>query len=181
MSTIALPLDTFPVPRTRRGGAVPRRRLAVALAPPPVPAGPPVLVPAPAPVPGTSPAPAVPGDGVVPRCVTPRPASAEAPLRLTSRGRLVAAAAVLLLVTATALGASRGAQLAATVPASSVAVPAAGTSAGAVVVEAGDTLWAIAAGLAAPGEDVRDVVTQLQTLNGLTSSDLAVGQRLLLP
>lgn len=45
----------------------------------------------------------------------------------------------------------------------------------------GDTLWEIAATVAAPGEDLRIVVAELRDLNGLSGGDLRVGQQLLLP
>jgi|FLYL01.1.fsa_nt_gi hypothetical protein len=49
------------------------------------------------------------------------------------------------------------------------------------VVSPGDTLWALADEIAPPGEDVRKWVYLIEELNGLTGSDLRVGQRLLLP
>lgn len=49
------------------------------------------------------------------------------------------------------------------------------------VVTAGETLWGHAQRLADPGEDVRDVVARIAELNGLGSSGLQAGQRLLLP
>jgi len=48
-------------------------------------------------------------------------------------------------------------------------------------VAEGETLWAIASGLAAPGEDVRDVVAELVDLNGLAGAQLRAGQQILLP
>jgi Tfp pilus assembly protein FimV len=48
-------------------------------------------------------------------------------------------------------------------------------------VQSGETLWQIAASVAAPGEDVRDVVLGLQELNGLADASLQAGQVLLLP
>jgi len=38
-----------------------------------------------------------------------------------------------------------------------------------------------ASGLAAPGEDVRDVVAELVDLNGLAGAQLRAGQQILLP
>ncbi|MCB7137758.1 LysM peptidoglycan-binding domain-containing protein [Cellulosimicrobium marinum] len=49
------------------------------------------------------------------------------------------------------------------------------------VVAAGETLWEHASAVAAPGEDVRDVVARLAELNELSSTGLVAGQRLLLP
>lgn len=48
-------------------------------------------------------------------------------------------------------------------------------------VEPGETLWGLAASVAEPGQDVRDVVRQLQDLNDLTSGGLTVGQTLYVP
>lgn len=50
-----------------------------------------------------------------------------------------------------------------------------------VQVEPGDTLWGYAEDIAEPGQDVRDVVVRLKQLNGLDSSALRVGQRIVLP
>lgn len=49
------------------------------------------------------------------------------------------------------------------------------------VVQSGDTLWAIAADLADPGEDVRVMVSAIKTLSGLDSSTLYPGQVLVVP
>ena len=48
------------------------------------------------------------------------------------------------------------------------------------VVEAGDTLWAIASEHAAPGSDVRRLVSDIQRLNE-ASSTIVPGQVLLIP
>ncbi len=48
-------------------------------------------------------------------------------------------------------------------------------------VASGETLWAIADDLTAPGEDVRASVRMLMEMNGLGDSSLAVGQVLLVP
>jgi LysM repeat protein len=49
-----------------------------------------------------------------------------------------------------------------------------------VVVHAGDTLWSIAR-RAAPSSDPRAEVARITAANHLATSDLAVGQRLVLP
>ena len=49
------------------------------------------------------------------------------------------------------------------------------------MVAPGDTLWGIAAGVAAPGEDVRDVVLELISLNRLPSGGLQAGQTIVVP
>ncbi|OLT46853.1 hypothetical protein BJF88_04115 [Cellulosimicrobium sp. CUA-896] len=97
-----------------------------------------------------------------------RPATGR--LRLTRRGRVVL---VLLVAVVAFLGARVGAAVAGG-PAEPVEVRV-------HVVAAGETLWSHAQRLAAPGEDVRDVVADIVELNGLSSSGLAEGQRLLLP
>ncbi|QJW38481.1 LysM peptidoglycan-binding domain-containing protein [Cellulosimicrobium protaetiae] len=94
----------------------------------------------------------------------------ERPLRLTRRGRavLVLLAAVVLL-------------LAARVGVAVASGPGEPLEVRVHVVSSGETLWELARGVAEPGEDLRDVVSGLAELNGLSSSGLQVGQRLLLP
>ncbi len=92
-------------------------------------------------------------------------------LKLTRRGRL----ALTVLTAAVLAGAGvLGAQTA-----------LAGDGAGAsqtevVVVQPGETLWSIA-GAAVPGADPRDVIIDIQQLNGLSSSQVAAGQTLVVP
>ncbi len=50
-----------------------------------------------------------------------------------------------------------------------------------VVVQPGDTLWSIAEGIAEPGSDIREVVSDVKTLNSLSTSSLHIGQSLLIP
>lgn len=101
-----------------------------------------------------------------------RPAPrAEAPLRLTTRGRVVVWGLALLLA-AGAGGAAVSAH--ADGPRSAMEVER-------VVVAPGQTLWGIASEVAAPGEDVRDVVLRLQRLNELPSAGLTAGQTLVAP
>jgi hypothetical protein len=95
----------------------------------------------------------------------------EAPLRLTTRGRVVL---VLLVATVVALGALWGARAVASGPGEPVEVRV-------HVVEAGETLWQHASALASGGRDVRDVMADLAELNNLSSTGLQVGQQLLLP
>jgi len=94
----------------------------------------------------------------------------ERPLRLTRRGRvvLVLLAAVLLL-------------LAARVGVAVASAPGEPVEVRVHVVTTGETLWELAQGVAAPGEDLRDVVNGLAELNGLSSSGLQAGQKILLP
>ena len=49
------------------------------------------------------------------------------------------------------------------------------------VVEPGDTLWAIAAKVAAPTEDLRRVVREIQRASGLESATIYPGQVLEVP
>lgn len=92
-------------------------------------------------------------------------------LRLTRRGR----ATVALLSGAIALGGVLTAQ-------SAVAGgPDGAVPVSAHVVRQGDTVWQIAADVAGPGEDVRDVVARIEQINGLDGSDLQIGQRLVVP
>ena len=60
-------------------------------------------------------------------------------------------------------------------------VAAGGTEAvGSVVVQPGDTLWAIAAARY-PGEDTRERVDAIERLNGLSSPVIVAGETLRLP
>jgi nucleoid-associated protein YgaU len=94
----------------------------------------------------------------------------ERPLRLTRRGRLV----VLLLAALVLVAGVQGGQALADGPSRALEVTT-------YTVAAGETLWEIAAESAGPGEDVRDVVLELQSLNGLATAGLDAGQELVLP
>jgi LysM repeat protein len=115
------------------------------------------------------------------RPVVQVPTSAPTPVsgdvRLTRRGRgLVAAVVVALLVGLAVLGLDRLSArpaLAGTAP----VVAAATTS---VVVQEGDSLWAIAERLV-PGADPREVVLEIRSLNGMRSNLIQPGQALLVP
>lgn len=96
---------------------------------------------------------------------------ARAHLHLTARGRAVLVALALLLVLGWSLRPT-GAAAGDAEPAIPVDV---------VTVTTGQTLWQIASSIAAPGEDVRDVVDRLIVLNGLGDSGLIAGQQLLVP
>ena len=98
-------------------------------------------------------------------------AARPAPLHLTRRGRLV----VVLLALAMMLGATLAATRA------SADGPVSAPQVERYVVAPGDTLWALASGLAAPGEDLRDVVRDIEQLNGMSSVALTAGQEILLP
>jgi len=101
------------------------------------------------------------------------PAPARSRVRLTRRGRLTALAVFLgaALTVLLTLGGF-----------SAVATRDAGTPppVRVVTVHAGDTLYGIAADVAAPGH-IRDTVHQIQELNSLSSSSLSEGQKLAVP
>jgi hypothetical protein len=101
------------------------------------------------------------------RVVRPAPGH----LRLTWRGRLVTAAATLLIAVLTLVGVvSRAGSLRETAP-----VPASAPAQ--VVVAPGETLWSIAERVA-PDRDPRTVVAGIQRLNDLTTADVRAGQTL---
>ena len=109
----------------------------------------------------------------------PRPAGARVVrpagggLRLTRRGRLAVAAAVVLIAVLTLIGTvSRVGALA-----GSPAVPASAPAQ--VVVAPGETLWSIAERVA-PHTDPRTVVAEIRSLNHLSGTDVRAGQTLLL-
>jgi len=114
------------------------------------------------------------------RAVTSRPASAARPttvrhvgghVRLTQRGRLT----IFLTAVAVCLLAVFGHA------AASADAPSAPTEVSVHVVVSGETLWSVARSMTPAGSDVRDTIIQIQELNGISGSDLAIGQQLLLP
>ena len=50
-----------------------------------------------------------------------------------------------------------------------------------ITVHTGDTLWDIAADWSGRDEDIRELILRIQKENKLSGSDLAVGQRLVIP
>ena len=99
-----------------------------------------------------------------------RPRRAE--LRLTRRGRVVVTLLFLLLAL-TALTLFSGYSAATDARGDTVPTRT-------VEVQEGDTLWAIASGVAGPGE-VREVVHEIQELNSLSDVGLVEGQRIAVP
>jgi hypothetical protein len=111
--------------------------------------------------------------------ISPRPASAPAPLRLTRRGRVVAATLLVTVIAAIglviALAAAGGAQ------AASPGGPGTGHQGmHEVVVRSGQTLWSIASA-AEPTADPRLVVQQIMAANRMSSTAIAAGQLLWVP
>ena len=95
------------------------------------------------------------------------------PVRLTRRGQAVVVAALLLFAFAvsTLLGARSAA-----VPTDSAPEPTQ-----IITVEAGETLWDIAARVA-PGADPRDTIDEIVRLNALDDAgDLQIGQPIVVP
>ncbi len=92
-------------------------------------------------------------------------------LRLTRRGRALLVSGALLLGAVLGFFGGRVDAVAAPEPPETVGV----------VIERGDTLWGLAALTAGPGEDLRDVVREIQALNGMTSADLVVGEVVQIP
>lgn len=101
-------------------------------------------------------------------------ASAELPpLRLTTRGRrLLGVLAALALTGAVTFGSS------AIAGPSVEPTPIATT---AYTFAPGESLWLVAVGLAAPGQDIREVVYELMELNGLETAAVQAGQTILVP
>jgi len=100
-----------------------------------------------------------------------RHGGAPAPLHLTPRGRRVVL--VLAIVLALAVGLIGGRAMA--------SAPDGGVAVDVYTVGAGETLWAIAAAQATPGQDVRDIISDLMSINELRDSALVAGQQILVP
>jgi hypothetical protein len=107
---------------------------------------------------------------------TPRGDAAPAPLRLTTRGRIVIAAAVAILVTLLSLLVTGGAW------ATSHSAPSRGAdrNLAQVVVLPGQSLWSVAQN-ADPNADPRQVMQQIVELNGLAGDVVQAGQQLWVP
>ena len=91
-------------------------------------------------------------------------------MRLTRRGRIVVwTLGLILAIVVTLLGARAGAD------GSPQAIEV-----GRHAVASGETVWSLAVGLNS-GQDVRDVVAEILTLNGRTSPSLYAGEIILLP
>jgi hypothetical protein len=99
-----------------------------------------------------------------------------APLRLTRRGRVVAATAAALLVTVVSLLLTGVAQATNDGPSSR----AARQSLVQVIVHPGQSLWSVAES-ADPGQDPRAVIQQIIDLNSLNGDTVFAGQQLWVP
>ncbi len=93
------------------------------------------------------------------------------PLHLTARGRLVVVLVALVLLLTGALAATRA----------DAQAPTSAPQVERYVVAPGDTLWGIASGVARPGADLREVVREIEMMNGMASATLTAGQQILLP
>ena len=159
MSVLAHPgLTSYPLPRRRHLTVVPALPDVV---PEPERIAEVVALPVPQPTPARA---------AARRPAAARAGAADAPLRLTNRGRAVLAG--LAVAVAAVVGSVAGAAAGASSPSSDVEV---------VTVMSGDSLWSIAAAAAAPGEDVRDVMSEIVDLNGLQGTTLEAGQELTVP
>ncbi len=106
-----------------------------------------------------------------------RPSAASPrPVRLTRRGRVVAAVLATLVAGGLCVAGATAAQ------ATSGAASSHGAAGGAerIVVQPGDTLWSIAKS-ADPGADTQTIVQEMLQVNRLTGPDIAPGQRLWVP
>ena len=105
-----------------------------------------------------------------------RPETANPPLRLTRRGRVVVAVAAALVLAALSL------VIASTAQATNHPVSARAAQQGLaqVTVHPGQSLWSVAES-ADPAADTRAVIQQIIELNGLTGNVVFAGQRLWVP
>jgi hypothetical protein len=99
------------------------------------------------------------------------------PLRLTRRGRVVVAVMAALLVAALSLIAAGAAQA---ISHTGAAHPAGPANLAQVVVQPGQSLWAVAES-ADPNADTRLVIQQITELNSLKGDTVFAGQRLWVP
>ncbi|MET3809812.1 LysM repeat protein [Arthrobacter sp. UYEF3] len=113
-----------------------------------------------------------------PRQVAPAIAAAQAPLRLTRRGRFVFFGLPLMLLAVLLL--SLAGFLNAPAKAADSSAELSLTPAVTVTVQPGESLWAIA-GAVAPERDPRDVVADIVQLNNLGDPRVIPGQQLFVP
>jgi hypothetical protein len=120
--------------------------------------------------------PPAPASSQTPRAQATRPETANPPLRLTRRGRVVVAVAAALVLAALSLVITSAAQ-ATNHPVSS---RAAQQGLAEVTVHPGQSLWSVAEN-ADPAADTRVVIQRIVELNGLTGNVVVAGQRLWVP
>ena len=120
--------------------------------------------------------PPAPASSRTPRTQATRPETANPPLRLTRRGRVVVAVFTALVLAALSLVIASAAQ-ATNHPVSS---RAAQQGLAQVTVHPGQSLWSVAES-ADPTADTRVVIQQIIELNGLTGNVVFAGQRLWVP
>ena len=120
--------------------------------------------------------PPAPASSRTPRTQATRPETANPPLRLTRRGRVVVAVFTALVLAALSLVIASAAQ-ATNHPVSS---RAAQQGLAQVTVHPGQSLWSVAES-ADPAADTRVVIQQIIELNGLTGNVVFAGQRLWVP
>lgn len=101
----------------------------------------------------------------------PRVADASAPLRLTTRGRAVLVALAFVLAAAVGVGAGLAFPVQEPMP----------EQVQSVTVAPGESLWTVAEGVAADGQDVRIVIDQIMELNSLSAATVHAGQELTVP
>jgi LysM domain len=120
--------------------------------------------------------PPAPGSSQTPRVRATRPETANPPLRLTRRGRVVVAVAAALVLAALSL------VIAGTAQATNHPVSGRPAQQGLaqVTVHPGQSLWSVAES-ADPAADTRVVIQQIIELNGLTGNVVFTGQRLWVP
>jgi len=135
----------------------------------------PIQVPA-APVPGPTPRHEPPGKQAIHPARAARSQAANPPLRLTTRGRIVVAVAVALVLAALSLVIAGAAQ-ATNHP---VSARTAQQNLAQVTVHPGQSLWSVAES-ADPSADTRVVIQQIIELNSLTGNTVFAGQRLWVP
>jgi hypothetical protein len=131
----------------------------------------------PAPAPGTLAYGLAPVTPVLPavRQVPPRGESASVPLRLTRRGRIVAAVMATMLLAVLSLVIVRSAEAT-----SQPVLAHAAQSPIQVTVQPGESLWAVAEN-ADPNADTRVAIQQIVELNALTGPVVFAGERLYVP